>query len=659
MPALLTALGFLLGSVATFTVVGWTVLVWIPGRNRPLALAPLVGAGAMVLWLSLVGLVVPPGSAPGAASLVAASTVGFVGALAYRRDRCTLVRGEVIRLSAAVGVGVVCVIPFLAILTRANSTALVHLSGNHDAFFFTAVPEWLTAHRAVGVTGVTADGSADGVPLLGSTWDLFANHSWRIGSESLTAAFARVFRADPVDLWLPVTLTYHVLFVVGVQLAASRLGRSGRWTYLVALAVGSCAAAIGGIIEQHTPTILGLALALGLIAELVPAAADAAEPPSTVVVALLATAVAAVYGELYVLLGIPLLVVIAIAWRRRRLVDRRWLAGLGGWCLLLGTVPWVRSVRASDEATPPEGFVSAFEPHLGPFTMAHNLAFGTWWPDLEWPDATPATRLAVASFLVALVVGLVAVVVVGRNRAWWATLVIVVAIGWSWFGHSISSGYPQQRFVEWSAPLLILGSLLGWSALVARLDLREWQRRITWGRPMWVRSAASASAAAIVLLPGIHTAVNVDDAPHRRVDESFADIATWVGERDATGANTIVFAQDYFTSLWAPYALRDLADTSFVSVYRDYYDLTSFSSMAGRRWLLLDRSALAGASAAEIAIAESNDRFALLDLHNEGAQFAVPPLHRGRWSETGETVIVTLQGGGVTCTTTTRPLTCD
>ena len=417
MPALLKALGFLIGTVATFTVVGWTVLVWIPGRARPLALAPLVGVGAMVLWLSLVGLVVPPGSALGAASLVLASTAGLVGALTHRRDRCTLVRAEVIRLSTAVVLGLVCVVPFLSIIAGANSTALVHLSGNHDAFFFTAVPEWLTGHRAVGVTGVTADGSADGVPLLGSTWDLFANHSWRIGSESLTAAFARVLRTDPIDLWLPVTLTYHVLFVVGAQLAASRLGRPGRWTYLVALAVGSCAAAIGGIVEQHTPTILGFALALGLISELVPAAEDGAEAPSPAVVALLATAVAAVYGELFVLLSVPLCVVITIAWWRRRVIDARWIARLGAWGLLLGIVPWVRSARASDEAIPPDGFLSAFDPHLGPFKMAHNLAFGTWWPDVGWADAAVLTRLAVASFLVALVVGLVAVVVVGRNRA--------------------------------------------------------------------------------------------------------------------------------------------------------------------------------------------------------------------------------------------------
>ena len=659
MPALLKALGFLIGTVATFTVVGWTVLVWIPGRARPLALAPLVGVGAMVLWLSLVGLVVPPGSALGAASLVLASTAGLVGALTHRRDRCTLVRAEVIRLSTTVVLGLVCVVPFLSIIAGANSTALVHLSGNHDAFFFTAVPEWLTGHRAVGVTGVTADGSADGVPLLGSTWDLFANHSWRIGSESLTAAFARVLRTDPIDLWLPVTLTYHVLFVVGAQLAASRLGRPGRWTYLVALAVGSCAAAIGGIVEQHTPTILGFALALGLISELVPAAEDGAEAPSPAVVALLATAVAAVYGELFVLLSVPLCVVITIAWWRRRVIDARWIARLGAWGLLLGIVPWVRSARASDEAIPPDGFLSAFDPHLGPFKMAHNLAFGTWWPDVGWADAAVLTRLAVASFLVALVVGLVAVVVVGRNRAWWTTLLAAVVIGWWWFGHTMSSGYPQQRFVEWSGPLLILGSLLGWSALVARLDVRTWRRWISWELPMYMRTAATASVAAIVLVPGFHTVMRVDDDPQRRVDKSFAEIATWVGERDTTGANTVVFAQDYFTSLWAPYVLRDLADTSFVSVYRDYYDLTSFSSMAGRRWLLLDRSALAGASATEIAIAESNDRFALLDLRDEGAQLAVPPLHRGRWSETGETVIVTLESGGVTCTTTTRPLTCD
>jgi hypothetical protein len=659
MPALLKTVGFLVGAVATFTVVGWTVLVWIPGRTRPLALAPLVGVGAMVLWLSLVGLVVPPGSALGAASLGLASTAGLVGALTRRRDRCALVRDDVIRLSATVVVGVACIIPFLAIVARANSTALVHLSGNHDAFFFTAVPEWLTGHRAVGVTGVTADGSADGVPLLGSTWDLFANHSWRIGSESLTAAFARVLRTDPVDLWLPVTLTYHVLFVVGAQLAASRLGRPGRWTYLVTLAVGSCAAAIGGIVEQHTPTILGFALALGLISELVPAAEDGGEAPSAVVVALLATAVAAVYGELFVLLGIPLLVVITLAWRRRQVIDARWIARLGASGLLLGAVPWIRSARAIDEAIPPDGFLSAFDPHLGPFKMGHNLAFGTWWPDLAWANAAPVTRLAVASFLVALIVGLVAIVVVGRNRAWWTTLIAAVVIGWWWFGHARSSGYPQQRFVEWSGPLLILGSLLGWSALVRRLDVRTWRRRVSSELPMYMRTAATASIGAIVLVPGFHTAMRVDDAPHRRVDDSFAEIATWVGERDMTGADTVVFAQDYFTSLWAPYVLRDLADTSFVSIYRDYYDLTSFSSMAGRRWLLLDRSALAGADAPEIAITESNDRFTLLDLHDEGAQLAVPPLHRGRWSDTGETVIVTLEGGGVTCTTTTRPLTCD
>lgn len=656
-PAVAQAGAVILILIVVFTAVGRAVLAWCTPAGRPLSAAALAGAAAIVVWLVTISPLVPPGSPAGVASLAVAIAALLAATFRYRPGALRPSRGETRTFVAVVLAGVACTTPILLIVAQSSSTAVVHLSGNHDAFFFTAVPRWLMSHRSFGGPNLTSAGSPDGTALVGSAWDFFQRGSVRIGFESLLAALARVTGVDPRNLWLPVTMTLHVLVVAGIHQAAVQLWRPGRWAVGMAATVGTSSLLLSATVDQHTPTLLAMAFAFGLLAELTRALRwnPTDQRPggrwSPVLVALMLSGIVAAYGELLVLLGLPLLF-LAIGVARaandgRRAELRRWCI-TAGWCAAFGSMAWVRSFQAITRSQPPTGYPQTFGADQGLFPIIRSLALGRFEAYEQWGDAAVWSRLLVTAFALALLVGLTAVFVRGRAAVWWVTLAAVTLIGWWVLGQNDGTGYPQERFINWAMPFLLLGALIGWAAL---LDGGTAPKR----RPVAV---AAMLALAVLVLPGIISGAQLKDDPARRIDDDFAMTADWVHQRDASGAHTVVWAQSYLTNLWTAYVLQGAGRTSYLSIYKDYFNVTSFGPLTDRRWLLLDKAALETATLTPRSLAEVNARFSLVDLRVGPATVVVPPAFHGRWSALGVPVTVTFTELGATCTTGSTKLPC-
>jgi hypothetical protein len=645
------------GVLLVSTVVGVAVLAWCPGRPRPLSVAPTLGIAVSVLWLSSVGLVVPPGSWAAVGSLVVASLVLVAATVARRRAPLGDALREWRGLVTSLLVGFVCAVPFLAIMAGAHTSALVHLSGNHDGFFFTAIPEWLRSHTLIGSPHVMADGHPPGTPLLGSTWDLVQQGSWRVGSDSYTAALSRISGLGPLGLWFPLTLIYFVSFTAAASALAAGLG-ARRWLAPIVAGIATASAGgLGEVLDQHTPTLLALAVVLVLVAELLRASELTGEEASPLLVAIGLGAVTAVYTELFALVALPIAVLIVRPWWHRRRIDVRWIGAVLAWVVVLAGAPCGRALHGITGGNSPKGFRSSFRAQDGWFNGLRSLASGSLGSPVSWSGATWVDRAAVVGFVAALVVGLFAACSTGRARAFWSVLVVNVVMGWWVLGRSAYSGYPQQRFMEWSGPLLVIGALVGWSSLARRLRQRSDAR---WpAASAWASGTILVVAIALVAVPGVKRATGIEDDPSRRVDRSVTEVAGWVGARDPKGANTVVYARDYFTNLWTPYVLRHRPRTAYLSIYRDYYELNHFGRIAGRRWLLVDRAALADARIPKGALVEQNERFGLIDLATGPVVVTVPPLFRGRWSAVDLPVTVLLDDGSVSCRAAGRVEPCS
>ncbi len=658
MQALLVTLAVTGTVVAVGTIVGASLLAWLRGTERPVAIAPAVGLGAIVLWHSTLGLVVPPGSWAAVAVTVVASAILVAVTSRRRAEPFAACLAKWRTLVAATALGLLCAVPFLLVVARSGSTSFVHLGTNHDGYFFTAVPQWLSDHTTLGGSGLVADGSAVDTPLLGSTWDVFWNGRWRVGSDALTSAASRLVGGEADRVWMSMAISYLVVLVAAAQAMARSLGLSAARSLVAAAVVGTAAATLDAVVDQHTPTVLALALLVVLAIELWRGATSDDDGASPFLVALCAGAVAAVYVELLSLALLPLLAVTLVSWRRAGRVDLIWLRTTAVWSVVLAGPAWIRGLSGAATGSAPGGFRSAFAAGDGWFSSLNAFARGSSQPIVSISSVTALTAVAVTVFALVLVGGLVATFRFGDHRVWWASLLVSVALWWFGLGFVDRSGYPQQRLVEWGAPLLLLGALVGWDAISRRPITLAGPR--TSPRVAKLTGVGVFALAALVLIgPGLERAARIEERPGRRVDGELAAAADWVAQRDPIGGATLVLTSDYMMNLWTPFVLRDLPATSYLNVYREYFAVDHLGPAAGRRWLLLDREAFERASIPANSVVESNGRFVLVDLHSGGpVELEVPPGHHGRWSATGEVARVVLDGDTVSCSVGGDPVAC-
>lgn len=654
---MIVALLVIVALVSLATIVGSAVLSWAPGSGRTLLAAPPLGMAAVVLWLSWIGLAVPPGSAV-ALWLTAIATVAFLAVTwARRREPLLDLARDVRAWGAGVAAGFVAATPFLVVIARFGSTRFVHLSLNHDGFFFVAIPEWLKTHTTLGGSGALGDGTPLETPLLGSTWDVFWNGSWRVGSDSLAALIARATAVDPLDLWFPLTLSYLVVLVMAVGSLCRSVGLRLGPTVLAMIVVGTTAAALDEVADQHTPTVLGLALLLVAVAELVRGSGRTPTAASPVIVAVALGGLVAVYSELLTLVFIPLVAVVAVPWWRRRSVDLRWAGRTAVWSVLLAGPVWARSLVGVTGGNAPNGYASAYAAARGPLAILATVARGA--------DAGPApaqgstsSLVAVAGFGAVALMGLAVVGVAGPTRRWWVALIVSTGWWWAVLGQVERSGYPQQRLVEWSVPLLVLGSVIGWQVASERVG--RWGRLggLTARRRSVAGGAVLVAACGVLAAPGIVRSSHIAASDGRWIDDQFLEAESWVAARDAAGSDTVVMGADYLHNLWIPYVLRAQPDVSYVGVTRDYYALDRFGPIDGRRWLLLDATSLEWAHVDDSAIVERNGRYALVDLSLAPARVPVAPGFDGRWAPDGGPVEITFVDGTATCVAGGVPTGC-
>lgn len=644
---MLLTLLVIFGLIVVSTAVGSAVLAWVPGSGRSLLPASPLGLAALVLWLSWIGLVVPPGSVHALALTVAALAGGLVLTWVRRHDRLLASARELRWWGAGFGTGVLVIVPFLVVIERFGSARFVHLSSNHDGFFFVAIPEWLRTHTTFGGAGALSNGAPLGTPLLGSTWDVFWSGSWRVGSDSLAALVSRGSSVDPLDLWFPLTLVYLVVLVMAVGALCREFGLGLGSSVLAMAVVGTSASALDHVADQHTPALLGLALLLVLVAELARGTEGDDDGASPIVVALALGGVAAVYSEVLTLALIPLVALVSVPWWRRRSIDLRWVLRAAAWSVLLGGAAVARMLIGLARGNAPDGYESAYAATRGPGSILRALARGG--------DAAPAiaqgsaSRVAIVAFAAVALVGLAAVCAVGPVRRWWIALVLSAVLWWALLGQVERSGYPQERLVEWAVPLLLVGAVMGWREVGHRVSDSA---RLAACSPR-VRAVAGASvlvlACLVLAAPGAVRAVRIGESFGRWIDDEFLQAETWLAGRDPLGEDSVVLASEYLHNLWTPYVLRTLPEVAYVGIYPDYFALDHFGPMSGRRWLLLDAAAVDGAQLDDAAIVERNGRFVLVDLSLAPATVEVVEGLDGRFAPDTGPVDVTFADGMATC----------
>ncbi|MCU1351417.1 MAG: hypothetical protein JWM05_626 [Acidimicrobiales bacterium] len=646
-----------LGSIAmVFTVfiaaatLGHLVLAWCRGgENQSLALRPVVGLVIMILWLNGAAWFVAPGST----ALLAGTGTGLAvfSALTWRRRRSKLgvARRDVAWLAAVVVVGLIAGAPLLAFIHRSGSTTAVQLTPNNDAYYFVAIPEWLKSHSATASPHLVPESPVSAGPAYGSVADRYGRFSLRIGTESLIAAISRVSSIDPVELWLSLTISFLVIVACAAFDIAWVVTRDSRWAIMVCAAVTLAAQTLGEAIDQHTPTLLALAVFLVLLSQIFRATREGSAPVSALLTGVLAAGVTAVYGELYTLVLLPAAVLLVLSTVRGR-VRPQWLLRMAVISAVAGTYPWIRSLKAAFRSKPPVGLRSAFARSNGWVTLADRLAFGSQRSVVRIGTSPRFALVVLAGFIAALVIGYFAILRTVDHRAWWVALAATTLLGWFVLGRHSVDGYSQQRFVEWSVPLIVAGAALGW--------VRVGQGDRTSTRP--VRRQVAAGVALLALtLPGLANLRNIHDDPGRRVDSTFREASSWLSMRDPTGIHTIVWAHTFFENVWTPYMFRAHRRLSYLTMYRGYFDTDRFGPLGGRRWILLDRDALTSASIPPGALVATNTRFALVDSAQSPVELRVVPTPGGRWTAFAQPVVVHLIGGKVLCTATAQRIPCN
>lgn len=612
-----------------------------------LLLDPLVGTGSLALWFGIVGWLIPPG---GDVALIVSGCFGvvLVAATFIRFGRGFVAKHRELRVVLVVAmVGLVMGAPFLALIARSDSSSAAMLSPNHDAFYFVAVPEWLTDHT-IGDAPDLEEGPPS-VAAYASVYDRYDRFSLRVGSESLTAAVSASTGVDPLLLWWPVTLAYLVLLAFGGAHLAS-VTRGWNWSVVVgAVVAASSAAAIGAVTEQHTPSLLALALAMGLVGEIMRIANTASlQYPSiadSVVPGLLIASIGAVYAEILVLIVPATVILVMSASLRVGRMPMRWIITTAASALILGSVVWWRAALAIERSEPPVGYVSAFSRGRGGyFSALVRVPRGASHEEVAIGAASILALFVLLAFFLVLIVGLAWTFRTDRARSWWIGFAATVPIGWVLFGAG-SGGYPQQRWVEWALPFVLVGSAMGWVAIARPATPLQGR-----GRTLM---ALSMAGLLFLTLPGLAALARTADDPTRRVDASFDDAHAWLDSRDPSGASTLVWSGGFFENLWTPYLLRDLERTSYLSLYGGYFDLTSSGDADAVDWLLLDRTALAEVSKLgpipEGIIVEETDRFVLLDLRSAEILLPSPAGGAGPANCQGPEARVLIGRGAVVC----------
>jgi hypothetical protein len=665
-----------------FTALGIAVIAWLP---RPwcghlLVGAPALGAAALVVALHLTSLVVD----------VRVGTVivlvTAVASLVARSSRCHWWR-QVGRSSwlLLVGALIAGAIPLIFVIQpfRAAGATVVQPAGNNDAFYYVSLTDWLLEHSALTVPVIGVDPPAYG----NARYTL--QQGLRLGEEMNEGAVATITGNDPIATWSTTTIMW-LFFIPGACMAAFEVLRLNRGAGVLAgvLTAGSAVVAIQ-VLNQNSSAMLGILIAPLAIAlwagyfarrgggqrepggELTAAVAvgdapagvssTASERPPLWLAVLVFDALVGSYTEYLPIVGVGLLLYLALR------PPRQWLRTLvdalkfGALAVALGPLIWYdaeRSLRATSTLGGDYG-----SPFLG-------VPVRTWIARLTGASPYDArTGLTLGVILAAwLIVGIVLAMLWSPAR----TILACVLLNFVVVALLLGSGYHYFPYAEYRAvgmgvSLLVLTSVAGWAAGLQRLS------RSARGRPLLSPGlAAVAVPAALFFVLNQQTLAKqalVQDWSPRTVTSDFNQGAAWAASVDGQGgSNVTALVPEFFTQLWAMYALRKSPQINFPFLYSDYAQVPPLTYDDGRlrRYVLLggdcfsqiDPTAVVGGNARFRYLDVSRGRVVLAVGVQNAQNIEVTPQRVQQWMVNGGRLLVvhTSDVHSVTLTLTANPV---
>jgi hypothetical protein len=498
----------------------------------------------------------------------------------------------------ALAAGIACLVLALLPAALVPDSTVLHVTSNHDAFFYVSATEWLH-NEGIRTPTLTLDQApGSDAPFLGPAFSTM-DSGLRLG-ENLVAA-AVPLPGDAEQNWLALTGVWCLLLALASGACARAAGLRPGYSGLVALLAGSAALTTFQVFNQNSPSILGMAFALVLAAAL-PVALEEGRRWA-VAAGLLLAALFGTYTELGALLA-PALVALVIGARRRwwQRVSRGAL--VVAVALVCAPLIWIRAWEAlrlvAGAGTAP-GWLSGADP-LTFLSKALGVA-----PFDGAPIPLSVLQLfAIAALLGYMVVGTAASVLQPTRLLWPVFALTLLVYGWRLMTADPPFGYTVSRMVMFTMPLLLAASAVGIGGLAIRAEAGNERRSWT--------SAVAVFTSAVVIV-GVST--SLDYLLHvrqdiRAVDSSYAEASSWISDLDnSEGSNTAVAAFDFVNQLWISEAGRGLQDVAYPVLDPSYFRINSHWDGEDNRYLLVDTSVMLVAPAPNVL--RQNTRFALLD----------------------------------------------
>lgn len=586
-----------LASFGLLCVIGLPVLLIAPEPHRAglVVATPVLGAAALVVILHTAALVAPVKLL--APILLVAAVIA--AGLSWR-SWWTLGPAARTALPSLAAAGFVLGLSLLPAHLVQDATVL-HVTSNHDAFFYVSTSQWL-ADSGMADPDLSPANAAGSDPAFFGPALSTMDQSLRLG-ENLVAAFLSILPGDSEHLWLPLSGLWPAMIALGAAALGNASGLGRRSVALVGALAGTQALVTYQVFNQNTPSLLGMSFALLFAAMFPLALAKGGRMIPLASIAL--AALVGTYTELAAVLA-PALVLLVL------LRPKPWLIGvrrsfvvlaLG---ILCAPLIWVRAFRSLQVVADAGGLPGPLS-DIGGVSFAAKV-FGVI-PYLSAPPASYTSLEAASIVLIAafVVAGVTVSVRLPTGALWVAFSATVALLTYSLNAAEPPKGYTLGRMLSFCFPLILAGAALGLGALASWADKRGLERG-SW-------TGAWAAIVAVVMMIGITTTLDYLRSVRsdiRGVDSSYSQADGWLDEiGDPTGDQVSVAAFDFVNQLWVSEATRERDGVAYPVLDPSYFRMSQSWDGSNDRYLLIDTSGLW--SAPREAILRQNERFALLD----------------------------------------------
>ncbi|MFZ4517533.1 MAG: hypothetical protein ACOYOP_04050 [Microthrixaceae bacterium] len=578
--------------------------------------------------------------------LVAAVVVADVVVLARPSlrpdvDRRTVLAAVVLLAAAMPGVAI------LASNARAETAAgLRFTSANHDAYYFSAVADWLVGNPNLAVPTIASTNRSPQGPAEDPARAYQSFKRW--GEASVQGLPTALAGGRTSEHWALLTAGWLLLLPGAVFLLARGLGAGGT----PALAAGVLAGLLvggGGVLQylvlnQNGAFVLGLPLLVAAGGALTSAVrAPERDRRAQAVAAVFLAGWLGTYFE-YGILAVPFLLAAVLVVRPGGIARlARCLGAVAAATVVVGVLPLVNTLRGLLVVGGARPTWASYFGGDTPMEVIAKLVGQRSLDDLPVPPPgwwTGAALVLLAGWVLAVVAALW-----WRPTRWVLPPVAVVAAGY-WYTQSRGdTNYIANRVVAMGLALVGVLAVVGAAAAVlapARVargtarsgegdpaadpvadpgpDLRAPARpALAWG--------AGAVALLMVATGLVSSRTMVGDLtawalPGRSLTVADREAAGWVREfGGADGARVAVATGDFVPQLLLLDQLRDLPDVGWPVLRPDYTDKWSFGSTEPPAYVLADRRSMVTGDLPEL---RSNDRWALYALQGTGAVVSPP-----------------------------------